>query len=383
MINKRLLIKNLLSHSEESTFYDKKQQLNLHTKEGKGKFLKHVCALSNSNPYNNSYLVVGVDDHTNSLIGVDFYDDSRIQNLINAYLDNPPLIQYENISFPSLPEDKVIGLVSIQPKLGICRFKKPIYTYAVGYAFQRIGSSSTPLLPNEKIVQYPQAPAIVQSLETASKNNIQHTLDAVFDFIQNKHADLFAQYLVFKETHIICWAGTPKKIDQKTLHSRVDVELITEQIKLFYSAYDLVEVSTSESHFTLTEYIPIGINQQTHVFPLEKVTILFNDNGHYQILREFLFKPPQFEPRVLHHIYNHSLTRLQQLQANPTQVNWSDKELERIPNTMMLCFFNGFTQAKEQLIAFKEVFKCHPNPAIYGAFKETLRIMRKIKYEPD
>ena len=42
MINKRLLIKNLLAHNDENSFYDKKRQLNLHTKEGKAKFLKHI-----------------------------------------------------------------------------------------------------------------------------------------------------------------------------------------------------------------------------------------------------------------------------------------------------------------------------------------------------
>jgi len=59
MINKRLLIKNLLSHNDENSFFDKKQKLSLNTKEGKAKFIKHVCALSNSNPNNNSYIVIG------------------------------------------------------------------------------------------------------------------------------------------------------------------------------------------------------------------------------------------------------------------------------------------------------------------------------------
>ena len=61
MINKRLLIKSLLAHNDENSFYDKKRQLNLVQREGKAKFLKHICALSNSNPKNNSYIVVGVD----------------------------------------------------------------------------------------------------------------------------------------------------------------------------------------------------------------------------------------------------------------------------------------------------------------------------------
>ena len=58
MINKRLLIKNLLSHNDENSFYDKKQKLSLHSKEGKAKFIKHICALSNSNPNNNSYILI-------------------------------------------------------------------------------------------------------------------------------------------------------------------------------------------------------------------------------------------------------------------------------------------------------------------------------------
>ena len=55
MINKRLLIKNLLAHNDENSFYDKKRKIDISQKEGKAKFLKHICALSNSNPKNNSY----------------------------------------------------------------------------------------------------------------------------------------------------------------------------------------------------------------------------------------------------------------------------------------------------------------------------------------
>ncbi|MFK7750173.1 MAG: ATP-binding protein, partial [Kordia sp.] len=42
MINKRLLIKNLLAHNDENSFYDKKRKLNIGEKEGKAKFLKHI-----------------------------------------------------------------------------------------------------------------------------------------------------------------------------------------------------------------------------------------------------------------------------------------------------------------------------------------------------
>jgi hypothetical protein len=49
------------------------------------------------------------------------------------------------------------------------------------------------------------------------------------------------KYKVFKELFIICWAGTPKECVVKSL-SRVDIELINEQVKLFYSAQDVVAI---------------------------------------------------------------------------------------------------------------------------------------------
>ena len=127
MINKRLLIKNLLAHNDESSFYDKKRKIDLGSKEGKAKFLKHICALSNSNPKNNSFIVIGVEDEGNEIRGVDFFDDSKLQNLVNAYLTNAPIISYENVLFPHLPDDKVVGLVTIRPTGEITSLRKNIW----------------------------------------------------------------------------------------------------------------------------------------------------------------------------------------------------------------------------------------------------------------
>jgi hypothetical protein len=48
------------------------------------------------------------------------------------------------------------------------------------------------------------------------------------------------KYKVFKELFIICWAGIPKKFETKSI-SR-GYRLINEQIKLFYSAQDVVTI---------------------------------------------------------------------------------------------------------------------------------------------
>ena len=54
MINKRLLIKNLLAHNDENSFYDKKRKIDIGQKEGKAKFLKHICASSAISPAHSS-----------------------------------------------------------------------------------------------------------------------------------------------------------------------------------------------------------------------------------------------------------------------------------------------------------------------------------------
>ena len=144
MINKRLLIRNLLNHNDENSFYDNKLKIDLDSKEGKAKFLKHICALSNSNPENNSYIVIGIEDETNKIIGVDFFDDSRIQDLVNSCLVNSPIIKYENISFPRIQRHKVVGLVTVLPTKEMTSLKKNYWKYTKGMAFFRKGSASTP-----------------------------------------------------------------------------------------------------------------------------------------------------------------------------------------------------------------------------------------------
>ena len=206
MINKRLLIKNLLAQHTENSFFDKKQQLNLHTLEGKAKFLKHVCSLSNSNPGNQSFILIGIEDERNVIMGVDFYDDSHIQNLINAYLENPPLIQYENVVFPHLQNGMVAGLVTIHPKKGSCFFKKRLHTIEEFTTFSRIGSVSQPryLEPKE------HNKAVVESILKASATQLKDTIDRVLQFITKTHPDMKPKYHVFKEYFTLCRGGIEK-----------------------------------------------------------------------------------------------------------------------------------------------------------------------------
>lgn len=377
MINKRLLIKNLLAHNDECSFYDKKRQLNLHSREGKAKFLKHICALSNANFFNNSYIVVGVDDADNEIVGTDFFDDSKIQNLVNAFLENAPKIQYENVSFPQLAKDKVVGLVTIKSNNKIAAFKKNIHTIFKDSVFIRIGSNSIPT--SSKIPFSKQNIETVISIENNSRNSIGYTLNGVLDFINVRHKDMYSEYKVFKELFVVCWSGNPKKNKDKTYYSRVDIELINEQIQLFYSAQDEISIAYTDNTFVITEYLLLGLNDKTSFYPLERVTITFFDNGYYKIENEILFDPPQFNKKMLYHIYNANLSLLDKLSKNIPLSSREKKDLDYLPTNLMISYLNGFDSAKQKLIDAKMLLKPYPN--IYISFKEALRILRKMKYD--
>lgn len=378
MINKRLLIKNLLAHNDESSFYDKKRQLNLHTKEGKAKFVKHICALSNSNPSNNSYIVVGVEDQDNEITGTDFYDDSRIQNLVNAFLENPPRIQYENVPFPQLPKDKVIGLVTIKPNNKISYFKKNIYTIPAGTIFMRRGSNSVPVEDNVEM-NY-QNTATVIDIENSSRNSIGHTLEGVIDFLNNRHKDMASGYKVFKELFVVCWGGHKKVVKGKTYYSRVDIELINEQVKLFYSALDEVSIEYTDDTFSIIEYVSLGLNDKTSYYPLEEVSIHFHDNGYYKMNTNLLFDPPQYNRKMLYHVYNSNITLLHKLEKGVPLSDSEKRDIENLPSTFMICYLNGFEDAKLRLVEAKPLLKAYPEPSVYISFKEAMRVLRKMKY---
>ncbi len=377
MINKRLLIKKLLAHNDESSFYDKKRKIDLGTKEGKAKFLKHICALSNSNPANNSFIVIGVEDETNEITGTDFFDDSKIQNLINAYLTNAPLIAYENVAFPNLPPDKVVGLVTIRPNGKITSLRKNIWKYWGGSIFLRDGSIS---MPKDFDIEIKDVNSeIVKSIENAAKNNIEMTLDGVIDFINNRHKDFESHYKVFKEQFVLCWAGIPKKVKNEIYYSRVDIELINEQVRLFYSALDEITISYTADYFRTVEYVHLGLNEQFKYYPLEEVTIYFNENGSYKIDTKLLFEPPQFNKKTLYHIYNANNSILEKLKKQTSLSSSEKKDLYNLPSTYLICYLNNFEEAKDKLQEARELLKDFDS-TVYQLAKEALRILRKVNY---
>ena len=379
MINKRLLIKNLLSHNDENSFYDKKQKISFNSKEGKAKFLKHVCALSNANPNNNSYIVIGVEDEANKIVGIDFFDDSKIQNLVNAYLKNPPKITYENVLFPRLPRNKVIGLVTIHANNNVTSLSKNAWKYKKDTIFYRRGSNSMPFLGDEFELRNTNK-EIVNSIEKSARNNIQLTLDSVFNFM-NTHKKIYnPQYKVFNEQFVLCWAGERKIINEQEFFSRVDIELINEQVKLFFSALDDVQISYNNHTFIVEEYIYLGLEKQEKYYPLEKTIINFKNNGKHNIVKQFLFEPPVFNEEIMIHIYNNCNLIVQKIVQKKSLTVTEQEDVLRLPTNYLICYLHGFLDVVEQLKKAKTYIKNLANKTTYVKYNEALRIIRKVKY---
>ncbi len=376
MINKRLLIKHLLAHNDENSFYDKKRKIDISHKEGKAKFLKHICALSNSNPQNNSYIVIGVDDEDNDIVGVDFFDDSKIQNLINAYLTNPPIVQYENIPFPHLPDDKVVGLVTIRSIEKITSLRKNIWKYYGGSVFFRDGSMSMPKVFDVEIKDVNSK--IVEAIENNAQNNIEHTLNGVFDFL-NKRKDYNPQYKVFQEYFVVCWSGQKKMVKEEEFFSRVDIELVNEQVRLFFSVLDEVSISFDENHFKIIEYVNLGLQNNNKYYQLEETIIKFENNANYSIETKLLFQPPQFDKKTLHHIYNGNNAILEKLKKGLTLTKIEKLDLKNLPATYLICYLNLFHEAIDKLNESRSFLKEYSED-IYNSYKESIRILRKVKY---
>ena len=379
MINKRLLIKNLLAHNDENSFYDKKRKITLGSKEGKAKFLKHVCALSNSNPENNSYIVIGVEDQKNNMEGVDFFDDSKIQNLVNAYLQNPPKIQYENVPFPRLPKHKVVGLVTIHSNSKITILNKSIWKYVRGTIFYRRGSNSMSTLGKYELKNTNKS--IVEAIEKNARNNIELTLNGVFDFFNNHNKEYNPTYKVFNEQFVLCWAGKKKTVGDKIFYSRVDIELINEQVRLFYSTLDEVKIQYNQQSFIITEYVFLGVKDVFDYFPLEKTIIHFKNNGKHDIVSELIFQPPQFNQKELHHIFNHCNTLLNKLKNELPLTANELNDLQELPTHYLICALNNFPTALAKLTALKPYLKSLNNKTSYIKHKEAMRVLRKIKYQ--
>ena len=57
----------------------------------------------------------------------------------------------------------------------------------------------------------------------------------------------------------------------------MDIELINEQVRLFYSELDEVTITITDDSFMIGEYILLGLRDTFQYYPLEELTITFRE----------------------------------------------------------------------------------------------------------
>jgi len=124
----------------------------------------------------------------------------------------------------------------------------------------------------------------------------------------------------------------------------------------------------------------MGLNDRTSYYPLEEVIIRFHDNGYYKIESNLLFDPPQYNRKMMYHIYNSNLALIDKLSKGMELSASEQRDIENLPSTLMICHLNGFEEAKQKLADAKPYLKDYPKPSVYLSFKEAMRVLRKMKY---
>jgi hypothetical protein len=184
---------------------------------------------------------------------------------------------------------------------------------------------------------------------------------------------------VFKEYFVLCWSGQKKQVKTDLFFSRVDIKLINEQVRLFYSTLDEVSISYNEDSFKIIEYVNLGLQNSFKYYPLEETVIQFSDNVSYNIETTLIFEPPQYDKKVLHHIYNANNAILEKLKKGLALNKNEETDLKNLPATYLICYLNLFHEAIDKLHEAKPFLKTYSEEA-YVAYKEAVRILRKVKY---
>jgi len=178
----------------------------------------------------------------------------------------------------------------------------------------------------------------------------------------------------------LCWAGEKKIIKGEEFFTRVDIELINEQVRLFFSSLDEVQISYNNSSFIITEFISLGIEAEEKHYPLEKTIINFKENGKHDIVTAFLFESPMFDDIMIQHIYHNNNVIISKIEAGIPLSVIEHEDVLRLPKNYLLCFFNGYSDAVQQLKKAKEYIKSIEDKTTYIKYKEAMRIFRKVKY---
>ena len=170
-------------------------------------------------------------------------------------------------------------------------------------------------------------------------------------------------------------------VANKVFYSRIDIELVNEQVRLFYSALDEVKIEYNEHSFIMTEYVFLKIEEHFDYYPFEKTVIHFKENGKHDIVTELIFKAPQFDKAEMHHVFNACNELSKKLKKGSTLTKKDKDELLELPTNYMICVLNELPNAYAKLVDLKPILRTLEDKSPYIRYKEAVRVLRKVNHQ--
>ena len=230
MLNRKKLIQLALSEiPSETEFLDYKQEINLTSVSARGKLIRIICAMSNSNPYSKSFILIGINDNK-ELVGSSFIDDSVFQNAVKDYLPITLKLSYENVKFPNLPENEFIGVITIYPSEHICSISKNIWKLKSDDKYIRRGSTTEKWDGTDKCNSEHNKTESDQLVKRATIT-LESTLDAVLNFYSDSCENYDPKHYVFNDQYVV--GITAWQDEQSKLFSEVTLSLLNEEVSFF------------------------------------------------------------------------------------------------------------------------------------------------------
>ena len=116
-----------LISQEEGIALEFKESLDLDTREGKGKFLKDLLALANSQ-VDQSFLIIGIEDKTKKPVGFTGVTEEKLQQIVSRYCRPPVDLEFHEVAY----QGTLVGVIQI-----FHRYK--YHTLKESYKFQSNG----------------------------------------------------------------------------------------------------------------------------------------------------------------------------------------------------------------------------------------------------
>ena len=92
-----------------------------------------------------------------------------------------------------------------------------------------------------------------------------------------------------------------------------------------------------------------------------------------------LFEPPTYDVTELQKIYKRNNELVVKVEKSMELSIKEVRSLKYLADSYLICFLNGFEEAKEQMEFARQVLK-PKYPKINASLKEALRVLRKVKY---